>query len=76
MHSMGGTAEGKGAESDRNHGLGNGEALLVVANETAPVGHPAEHSFDDPSTQENAGACADRVEGRLNAGRVGDVGRR
>ncbi len=46
---MGVSAEEDGAHSDESHGLGDLEALFVIADETAPARHPSEGAFDGPA---------------------------
>ena len=50
---MGVSAEQIAAHGDEDHGLGDVDALLVVAHETAPAGHPAEGALDHPSARQN-----------------------
>ena len=43
----------RGAEAEADHGFGHVEAALVMADEAAPAGHPAEGTFHDRATGEN-----------------------
>jgi hypothetical protein len=36
-----------------DHGFGNVTAALVVADQAAPAGHPAEGSLHDPTARQN-----------------------
>jgi hypothetical protein len=49
MVSMGDTPEEQRSERDMDHGFGDVETLLIVADEASPSGHPAEGSFDNPA---------------------------
>lgn len=44
------TSEQQSAHADVDHGFGDVHALLVVMNQTAPAGHPANRTFPGLST--------------------------
>src|SRR6185437_11801041 len=47
---MGDAPEQEACEGDVDHGFGTIDTLLIVADETAPSGHPSEGAFYDPAT--------------------------
>src|SRR5665213_2936899 len=47
---MGVSADENAAHGDEDHGLGDVDALLVVAHETSPARHPCEGSLDHPAS--------------------------
>ncbi len=47
---MADSTEEEASHGDMDHGLGNVDALLVVAHQPPPSGEPAEGSLDDPAT--------------------------
>jgi hypothetical protein len=49
---MGDPSEKKAAHCDVDHGLGDVETLLKVANEAPPADQPPEGSLDDPSARQ------------------------
>ncbi len=50
---MGISAKQVAAHGDEDHGVRDVDALLVVAHETSPSGHPTESSLDDPAAGED-----------------------
>lgn len=50
---MGDTPDQQAAGGDVDHGFGHVEALLVIRDEAAQSGHPAELSFDDPAVRQH-----------------------
>jgi hypothetical protein len=56
MALMSDPSDEEGAESDVDHGLGDVDALFVVAHEASPSCHPAEGSFNHPSARQDVEA--------------------
>ncbi len=58
---MADAAPEKAAESDIDHGLGDVDALFVVADRPAPARHPGEAALDGPAPRQplEAGLCVD-----------------
>lgn len=67
---MGVSAQEHATHGDEDHGLGDIKALLIVAHEAPPAGHPAEGAFDHPSARQNLEAllvvaAADDLDGEI-----------
>ena len=50
---MGDAPEKKASHGDVDHGFGHVDALLVVAHEPTPAGHPGEGAFRDPTARQH-----------------------
>ncbi len=50
---MGDASEEQGAPANVDHGLGDVQALLVVAHQAAPTGHPAEGALHHPAPRQD-----------------------
>lgn len=70
---MGNSAENDAAHGEENHGFGDVDALLVVAYEASPAGHPSKASLDHPAPRQNLEAglgvgAADHLDDKVEEG--------
>src|SRR6478672_7799516 len=73
--SMADSTKQEASHGNVDHGLGDIQALFVVAHETAPAGEPGEGSLDDPSAGQNLEAgfaidAADALDDEVEEGRL------
>ena len=50
---MSDSAQEQASHGDVDHGGGDVDTALVIANEPAPTDHPTESAFDDPATRQD-----------------------